>query len=82
MKMNEHKIQFSTLHSDGTVTNVRDIKQADMGKCPFYIMVPEHYRGDGSCKCDDPEHQKMMIKEWGYHKRDFRKRVSVEVSWN
>jgi len=70
--MGEHTVQFGTLFPDGTVTNVRLIRQSDIGKCPFVIMVPEHYREDGSCKCNDPEHRKMMIKEWGYSKGSFK----------
>ena len=34
-------------------------------------MVAEHYRTDGSCKCDDPQEQAMMIREWGYSESDF-----------
>lgn len=33
--------------------------------CPHSIMVPEHYREDGSCKCDDPNDPLMA--EWGYY---------------
>ena len=33
------------------------IKQSDIAKCPFYIMVQENYRQDGSCKCDDRYHR-------------------------
>jgi len=62
---------FGTLHPDGTLTNVRVIPQSTFANCPFYIMVPEHYREDGSCKCDDPEHRRMMKKEWGYTKKNF-----------
>jgi hypothetical protein len=65
-------VYFATLNKDGSVSNARTIKQADIGKCPFVIFAPEHYREDGSCKCDDPEHRKMMIKEWGYKARDFK----------
>ena len=32
--------------------------------CPHVIMMPSHYRADGSCKCDDPHDADM--KEWGY----------------
>ena len=71
--LDEHEVKFVTLHPDGTLTNVRLIKQSDIGKCPHFILVPEHYRENGSCKCDDLEEQSMMIKEWGYRKRDFRK---------
>lgn len=51
---------------------VRYLKQSDMLKCPFAIMVPEHYRDDGTCKCDDPTHRAMMIKEWGYKSSQFK----------
>jgi hypothetical protein len=52
---------------------IRMLRQSDMLKCPFCIMVPGHYRQDGTCKCNDPEHRKMMIAEWGYNEADFRK---------
>lgn len=48
------------------------MKQSDLRKCPFTILVPEHYRADGSCKCDDPEERKMMIKKWGYKEKQFK----------
>jgi hypothetical protein len=54
----DHKVQFGTLHPDGSMTNVRMIKQSDMQKCPHCIMVPSHYREDGTCK-------------WGYKTEDF-----------
>lgn len=72
--MDNHEVKFGTLHPDGTLTNVRYVKQTDIGKCPHFIMVPEHYRTDGSCKCDDLDEQAMMIKEWGYHKSDFKRK--------
>lgn len=67
----EHTIQFGTLHPDGTLTEQRSIKQGDVLACRFCILMPEHYREDGSCRCDDPEHRKMMIAEWGYTEGDF-----------
>lgn len=56
---------------------VRYLKQSDMRKCPFSIMLPSHYRDDGSCKCDDPEERKKMIGpeskgKWGYKQSDFK----------
>lgn len=44
--------------------------------CTFAIIAPEHYREDGTCKCDDPEHRAMMCKStkaggWGYREKDF-----------
>jgi hypothetical protein len=50
---------------------IHTIKQSDMRRCPFSIMVMEHYRADGSCKCDDAEHRKLMVREWGYKAKNF-----------
>jgi hypothetical protein len=50
---------------------VRILKQTDILKCPHVILMPEHYREDGSCKCDDAVERARMIKEWGYKKKDF-----------
>ena len=49
------------------------MKHSNILACPFCIIVPSHYRADGSCKCDDPQEQAMMIKEWGYTKKSFAK---------
>jgi hypothetical protein len=46
------------------IVNVVNMKQSDIMKCPHLIMVPEHYRRDGSCRCDDPNHEVMAT--WGY----------------
>jgi hypothetical protein len=64
---------FGTLYPDGTLANVRLIKQSDLRNCPFCIMVAEHYREDGTCKCNDPKERARMRKEWGYKDSDFRK---------
>jgi hypothetical protein len=39
------------------------IKQQNMA-CLHAILVPEHYRVDGTCRCNDPKHREM--KAWGY----------------
>ena len=62
-------VEFSEgkLEADGrtlTVKHVRTIQQSSIGKCPHFIMMPEHYREDGSCRCDDPDHTDMD--DWGY----------------
>ncbi len=70
----EREIIFTTMSlEEGQLveTNVRMIKQSDIGQCPFVIMVPTHYRDDGSCKCDDIAEQEMMIREWDYTPQDF-----------
>jgi hypothetical protein len=67
----EHEVEFGTIQEDGQLVNVRWIRYADMGRCKFTIMMPDHYRVDGSCKCDDLEHRQLMIEEWGYKRSDF-----------
>jgi hypothetical protein len=59
-----NEIQFGTLNPNGHLTNVRNIKQSDVGKCPHFIMDQSHYREDGSCKCNDAKDPHM--KGWGY----------------
>ena len=59
--------RFSTLEMrDGKIveSNVREIKQSDMMKCPHFIMTAEHYRTDGSCRCNERTHTEM--RKWGY----------------
>ena len=56
-------IQFGNLNPDGSLSNVRNIEQSAIMKCPHLILVAEHYRADGSCRCDDP---RARMAEWGY----------------
>ena len=64
-------IVFSTFTSDGEETNRREIAQVSIQTCPHAILVADHYRDNGTCKCDDKDEQAMMIKKWGYSKKDF-----------
>jgi len=43
---------------------VYTMKQVDVHNCPHYIMMPDHYRDDGTCKCNELGHQDMLA--WGY----------------
>lgn len=63
MSDDDHKITTGTLTPEG-LTDVRLIRQSDMLKCPYAIMMPAHYRDDGTCRCDDQSHTEM--REWGY----------------
>lgn len=38
--------------------------ERNVRRCRWLIMVASHYRDDGTCRCDDPEHTEMQ--EWGY----------------
>lgn len=40
------------------------LKQSDVHKCPHYIMHPDHYRDNGSCRCDDLSNKDMIF--YGY----------------
>ena len=77
-------IRFSTMVLvDGQLieTEVREIDQARLLECPFFIMVSEHYNGDGSCKCREASEQRKMLRDWGYTRRDF-KRAGIVVGFN
>ena len=43
---------------------IRMLKYEDIKACPHLIMVPEHYRADNTCRCNDPSHTEMRA--WGY----------------
>lgn len=70
--MAAHKVTFGTLYPDGKLKNARLIKQSDIMKCPFSILVPDHYREDGSCKCNDAAYRRKMTQKWGYAEEDFK----------
>ena len=60
-------VEFSEGKLDGdvfSVRHVRTIQQSSVRKCPHFVLTPEHYREDESCRCDDPNHTDMA--EWGY----------------
>lgn len=48
-----------------------ETKTVILSKCPFKIMVPHHWRADGSCRCDDKLH--IVMKEWGYRWNEEKK---------
>ena len=47
------------------------VRQMNPHSCPFTILVAEHYREDGTCRCDDLTHRTFMCNEWGYEPKDF-----------
>ena len=67
-----NSITFGTLQKNGVLTNVKEVKQSVFAGCPFTIFLPSHYREDGTCKCSNKEHRKLMIREWEYTKKDFK----------
>ena len=70
--MSDREIVFQRMTLDGKVTHVRTLTRGQIDKCRFVILVPEHYRDDGTCKCDDAEHRAHMIAEWDYTLDDFK----------
>lgn len=67
----EHEL-LKKISPDTPVAARHSIRHIDMGKCPFSILLPEHYRSDGSCKCDDKVHRQVMVQQWGYKDSDFK----------
>lgn len=52
-----------TLDADGKPVET-DIREIFPHRCPHYILVAEHYREDGICKCADPG--ALEMRAWGY----------------
>ncbi len=44
--------------------NISIISTASIRACTHFIFDPEHYRKDGTCRCNDSSHTEMG--EWGY----------------
>ena len=36
------------------------IDEAVIRRCPYRLLRFEHYRPDGTCRCDDPTHLEML----------------------
>jgi hypothetical protein len=64
-------VEFGTLHADGRYEHKATVRQSDIQRCPHAVLVAEHYRSDGSCRCSDRAHRDMMIAEWFYSESDF-----------
>jgi hypothetical protein len=58
-------IPFITMTEQGPVGPVQYVHPE---KCPHFIMVPEHFRPNATCRCDDKSHVEM--REWGYRWRN------------
>jgi hypothetical protein len=52
---------------DGELVEI-SAREINPRRCPHLILVGEHYRDDGSCKCDDPNEK--IMKKWGYKWRN------------
>jgi len=73
--MIDQKIQTGTLYPDGTFVAGPSIQPS---RCSHFILMAEHYRPDGSCKCNSASHRAMMIAEWEYTAADFAEAPTCE----
>lgn len=62
--MADQAVRFATVTPDGRELNIRTLAYSSIAKCPHLIITPEHYRADGTCKCNDPNEK--VMREWGY----------------
>lgn len=60
--------RFSKMDPRGVETQVREISSTDIRRCPHLIFHVDHYREDGSCRCNDES--ATVMAEWGYVWRD------------
>jgi hypothetical protein len=70
--MSYEEIEIYEIGEGGRVTTTRTIKRSSIAACPFLIMVPEHYREDGTCKCNCAVERARMVEEWDYTAEDFK----------
>jgi hypothetical protein len=63
---------FNLDPNTGKTTHVASISKEQIRECPFTILVPEHYRHDGTCLCSNLDHRRTMIAEWEYSEEDFQ----------
>jgi len=68
----DEKIEFGELDEEGRWKALGFISKSTIQKCPHLILLPEHYRDDDTCRCDDYEHKEMH--EWGYQWDEEQKR--------
>lgn len=66
---------FGRLEPNGEYVRIGELSQASMLACPFCIIDFEHYREDGTCRCDDPDEHERLIRDYGYTRADFERRM-------
>lgn len=52
-------VTFATLGPEGLQT-VRVLPLEAVMRCPHVILLPSHYREDGSCRCNEPDYPEMQ----------------------
>lgn len=57
-------VRYSAAVIDGDKITETFSRLIDPNRCPHFILTAEHYREDGSCKCNDPN--ETVMAEWGY----------------
>ena len=58
------RIEETSLGGQPMVATTYTMSNEMIKACPHFIFSPEHYRADGSCRCDDATHREMH--DWGY----------------
>jgi hypothetical protein len=66
-------IEFHEIDENGRITPGGRLTKEQIRRCPFALMLPQHYRADGTCKCNCARERQRMIEEWDYTLADFRR---------
>lgn len=66
MTAGDPRTEFGTLTPDGAYTRRGSVARSAMLACPFVLIDLEHYRPDGSCRCNEPAEQARLIREYDY----------------
>jgi hypothetical protein len=57
-------VRFRTFDAEGNLAQSRVIQKSSIVACPHLILVADHYRADGTCRCNESEYPEM--EKWGY----------------
>ena len=52
--------------------NPRHVKLSAIANCPHLIFAAGHYRPDGTCRCDDPDHTVMAADGYTWNAQSHR----------
>lgn len=52
-------------------SSVRELSLEALRRCRWSLFDPEHYREDGTCKCDSQEERDRLCREYDYAPSDF-----------
>jgi hypothetical protein len=57
------------------------IKRSDMARCPKHSMSPQHYRDDGTCRCNEQAEAEVAVTEAEAEVRSAQRHLAAVRDW-